>query len=78
MMGQEAASDSIALSIESAGSPRPGACSPEPPTEEEVAAIMAVLMLIQAESAPVPEAPRVSAWARAGKREAVQSWTKQG
>lgn len=48
------------------------------PTAEETAAIVAVLALVQAEEPKVEDSPRPSSWARAGRRDAVRPWTKQG
>jgi hypothetical protein len=45
-------------------------------TPEVAAAIVAVVALTQAEALPEAEPPRASAWARAGRREAVRAWTK--
>jgi hypothetical protein len=47
------------------------------PTEEETAAIMAVVTLLQADEPQEARAPRMSAWAQAGRREAVRPWTRQ-
>jgi hypothetical protein len=47
------------------------------PSMEETAAIIAVLSLMQTEAPADQEAPRASAWARAGRREAVRPWTRQ-
>ncbi len=47
------------------------------PSPEEAAAIIAVLSLMQPEAPTGAGAPRASAWARAGRREAVRPWTRQ-
>lgn len=47
------------------------------PLAEEAAAIVAVLTLLQAEAPPGTAAPRVSAWAQAGRREALRPWKRQ-
>jgi hypothetical protein len=47
------------------------------PSAEEAAAIIAVLSLMQREAPSGTEVPRTSAWARAGRREAVRPWTRQ-
>ena len=47
------------------------------PSAEEAAAIVAVLSLMQAEPHPGTEAPSASAWARAGRREAIRPWARQ-
>jgi hypothetical protein len=47
------------------------------PSGEAAAAIIAVLSLMQAETPSGTEVPRASAWARAGRQEAVRPWTRQ-
>lgn len=44
---------------------------------EETAAMVAVLALMQTETSLDTEPPSMSAWARAGRREAVRPWKKQ-
>ncbi len=43
----------------------------------ETAAMVAVLALMPVEASVGAEPPRMSAWARAGRREAVRPWKKQ-
>jgi hypothetical protein len=52
-------------------------CGAEGPTAEETAAIVTVLALLQTDATPEAEPPGMSAWARAGRREAARPWTKQ-
>ena len=55
---------------------RGGAASgPDTPVEEETAAIIAVLSLMTTEDSSEEITPQISAWARAGRREAVRPWT---
>lgn len=60
---------------EQSGSAGRGAYGSDTPAEEETAAIIAVLSLMQREATREATGPRTSAWARAGRREAVRPWT---
>ena len=44
------------------------------PGDEEAAAIIAVLSLMRTDAPLEANTPRASAWARAGRREAVRPW----
>ncbi len=77
MADLEPGSDPSPILLSKTGVRREAACTAEGPTLEETAAIAAVLALMQAEAPPEVDPPRASAWARAGRREAVRPWPEQ-
>jgi hypothetical protein len=77
MADMKPGSDSAPIMLTRTGVGREAACNAEGPTLEKAAAIAAVLALMQAEAHPEADPPRASAWARAGRREAVRPWPER-
>ena len=75
MVKQESTSSVSTTATEKLRDGRTTSFSTDAPTDEETAAIIAVLSLMQVEAPTEPSASQTSAWARAGKREAVRPWT---